>query len=146
MQEIRNLGCGHHKDLNTAHDNSFPQRVTTQILKPRHHYSHQAAGDRKVVDDMETLQKYKNSRKQEITGIPRRSIVAERSWSATSRTSSIKCAWTNKDTRNPTWNKLKEQQMKRGITYRTGILQRPMQGGTILPRRRQRHLKDRRTP
>ena len=45
---------------------------------------------------METLQNHENSRKLEITWIPRISIIEERSWSATSRTSSIKCACTNK--------------------------------------------------
>ena len=43
------------------------------------------------------------SKEQKIACIPRRSVVAERSRGGTSRTSSIKCACTNKDTRNPTW-------------------------------------------
>ena len=37
------------------------------------------------VDVVETLQTHKSSKEREITWIPRRSIIAERSWSATSR-------------------------------------------------------------
>ena len=43
--EIRSPGCEYQEELNNSHDNFFLQRLTTKILKPRHHSS-QAAGDR----------------------------------------------------------------------------------------------------
>ena len=48
---------------------------------------------------MVNLRITKTQKEQEIIWIQRRSIIAERSWSATSRTSNIKSACTNKDTR-----------------------------------------------
>ena len=44
-QEIRGLGCEYHEELNT-HDNFFPQRLTTHILKPCHQQSTSCGGDR----------------------------------------------------------------------------------------------------
>ena len=58
----------------------------------------------KGVDVMDTLQNHKISRMRD----PRRSLIAERSWGATSRTSRIKCACTKKDRYNPTWKNLTE--------------------------------------
>ena len=52
-------------------------------------------GIEKYPKGSETLQKHE---KQEITWIPQRNTITERSWSATSRTSGTNCACTNKDT------------------------------------------------
>ena len=58
----------------------------------------------------------KTQEKREMAGIPTRSRIAERSWSATSRTRSIKGACTKNDTGNPTWKNLTEQQVQPGST------------------------------
>ena len=95
---------------------------------------------------MDTLQKYKNSWRREITWIPRRSIITERSWDANPRTRSTKC---DKVTRNPTWIFYKIANGKeelRSYSWGKALLRRPIQGCTTLPRRRQQHRKDRRTP
>ena len=68
------------------------------------------------VEVLDTLQTRKNSRKREMAGIPIRSRIAERLWSASSRTRSIKGACTKNDTGNPTWKNLTEQQVQPGST------------------------------
>ena len=45
IQKFEVLGV-YHEELKNTHDNIFLQRRTTKILKPRHHISQQAAGDR----------------------------------------------------------------------------------------------------
>ena len=67
------------------------------------------------VDVMQKLQNHNNSKGQKITSIPRRSTIAKRSWSVTSRTINIKCACNNKDTRSPTWKNLTEERWKGNI-------------------------------
>ena len=54
----------------------------------------------------------KTQESERLLGFRARSTIAERSWSATSRTRSIKGAWTKNDTGNPTWKNLTEQQMQ----------------------------------
>ena len=56
-------------------------------------------------------------------------------------TSSTKCACTNKRYTQSEW-----KMDLLHFFWRTGLLQRPIQGRTTLPRSRQRHHKDRRTP
>ena len=79
--------------------------------------------------------RYENSaesQKKEITWIPQRNTITERSWTSTSTTNNAKCPRTNKDTRTPTWKNLTEQQMKRRCTS---------QMRQTLSRKKQRHRK-----
>ena len=81
----------------------------------------------KGVDAVVLLQNHKNSTKQRITWIQQRTAITARSWRATSRTSSNKCACMNKDTCNPTWKNSTvanfEKELRR-FFYRTGLLQK----------------------
>ena len=79
-----------------------------------------------------TLWKLCRITKKEITWIPQRNTITERSWTATSTTNNAKCPRTNKDTRTPTWKNLTEQQMKRRCTS---------QKRQTLSRKKQRHRK-----
>ena len=86
----------------------------------------------------------KNSRKQDITWVPRRNIIAERSRNATSRTSNTKGACTNKDTHRPIWNvhwkgRNTEPLLKNGVTTETKYkVVQHNQGGDSNPVRDQR--------
>ena len=55
-QEIQSSGCVYHDELNTTQDNFFLQRVTTEVLEPRHHSNQWAADDREHKKQMEIRQ------------------------------------------------------------------------------------------
>ena len=91
---------------------------------------------------------HKLKRARDCLNSPRKNTTAERSWSATSRTSNIKCACTNKDTRSPDmegFDRTASEKRNYVAALEEGAHCRDQKSHNQA-RRRQQHREDRRPP